>query len=203
MNGEEERVLEFTRMTGAFIERYFAKKNIDRKIIFLQEMSNAPYQLHLGLSEGKLRLGFVERQDGEFKPIEVEAIGQPFLWATSVEWHGSPDLIHRCILTSLDESDEQTERIMDFESRLASDPFYAEAFHSFRNGCWKLFLQLWKKTPENVEVVIPYLQAVKENMRMNMNVKLRRDWNKLIALLRASAILFHENRPKFKMGEGI
>ena len=195
----DDQVLEFTRITGAFLERYFSKKNIDRKILFLQETSNTPYQLHLSLSEGRLKLGYVERRDGEFKPVEVEAEGQPFLWATTVEWHGSPDLIHRCIMINLDESDEQTKRIIDFENKLSSDPIYSYKFERFIEGCRKVFRNLWRETPENLDVVIPFLDALKEKIAIDLNVKLRRDWNKLIALLKASTIIFHKNRPRIKV----
>ena len=194
----DDQVLEFTRMTGPFIERYFADRDVDGKIIFIQETSNLPYQIHLSLSEGRLRLGFVERVDGEFRPVEVEAEGQPFLWATSVEWHGSPDLIHRCLITNLDESDEQTERIIDFQNRMASDPEYAERLEAFNIGCIKIFKKLWEETPSKCRVIIPYLDVIKQEMRIERNIKLRRDWNKLIALLRASAILFYKHRPKIK-----
>ncbi|RLE78839.1 MAG: hypothetical protein DRJ51_08875, partial [Thermoprotei archaeon] len=195
----DDHVLEFTRMTGPFIERYFADRDVDGKIIFIQETSNLPYQIHLSLSEGRLRLGFVERVDGEFRPVEVEAEGQPFLWATSVEWRGSPDLIHRCLVINLDESDEQTERIIDFQNRMASDPEYAEKLEAFNISCIKIFKKLWEETPSKCRVIIPYLDAIKQEMRIERNIKLRRDWNKLISLLRASAILFYKHRPKIKI----
>ena len=197
-----EMVLEFTRMTGAYLERKFKDKNLDRKILFLQETENAPTQLHLTLSEGKLKVGLVERVDGELRPIEIEAEGQPFLLATTVNWRGSPDLIHRCILMSLDESKEQTFRILDFETKLASDFIYRERFEQFCEGCAKIFRKLWEETPENVEVVIPYLGLIEKQFKTrDPDVKLRRDWNKLIALLKASAILFHKHRPKLKLNE--
>ncbi|MEM2189738.1 MAG: hypothetical protein QXG35_10490, partial [Nitrososphaerota archaeon] len=57
-------VLEFTRMTGAFLERKFSGQNLDRKILFMQELNGAPAQLHLTLSEGRLHVGITERVDG-------------------------------------------------------------------------------------------------------------------------------------------
>ncbi len=60
-NGEE-LVLEFSRLTGAYLERKFRNADLDRRIIFIQETENTPSQLHIVLSEGKLKIGIVERE---------------------------------------------------------------------------------------------------------------------------------------------
>jgi len=194
----DTRVIEFTRMTGAFLERALANKNLDRRILFMQEISNAPYQLHLTLSEGKLKIGIVERQDGEFRPVEIEAQGQPFLWATSVEWHGSPDLIHRCIVLSMDESIEQTREITAFQAKLSSDLFFRKRMEEFEKGCIKIFLELWRSAPDNCVVIIPYLELIQKELTKtdDLSVKFRRDFNKLVSLIKGCAILNHKNRVK-------
>ena len=194
----DTRVIEFTRMTGAFLERALANKNLDRRILFMQEISNAPYQLHLTLSEGKLKIGIVVREGGEFKPMEIEAQGQPFLWATSVEWHGSPDLIHRSVVLNLDESEEQTWRIVSFESKTAADLYFHDYIDHFADAAARLFYHIWRNTPDNVKVVVPFIEKLQEKIVLEANVKLRRDWNKMIALIRASAILFWKHRYRFK-----
>ena len=198
----DTRVIEFTRMTGAFLERALAHKNLDRRILFMQEISNAPYQLHLTLSEGKLKIGIVERQDGEFKPVEIEAQGQPFLWATSVEWHGSPDLIHRCIVLTMDESVEQTRRITEFQAKLSADLFYKERMEAFERGCIKIFNEIWRSAPDNCVVIIPYIELIQRELTKtnDLSVKFRRDFNKLVSLIKACAILNHKNRIKLNLG---
>jgi len=196
----KDHVLEFTRLTGAFLERYFSKQSIDRKILYLQELgNNVPFQLHLTLSEGMIRLGYVERKDGEFQPVEVIAEGQPFLWATSVEWFSSQDLLHRCLILNLDESEEQTEEIIKFQNKLSMDPVYKGRFEKFINGCLRVFRNLWEDAPSDVEVVIPYAEVLRENIKVLRDVKLRRDWSKLLSLLKASAILFYKHRPKLRI----
>jgi len=198
----DTRVIEFTRMTGAFLERALAHKNLDRRILFMQEISNAPYQLHLTLSEGKLKIGIVERQDGEFRPVEIEAQGQPFLWATSVEWHGSPDLIHRCIVLSMDESIQQTRKITEFQAKLSADLFFRKRMEEFEKGCIKIFNELWRSAPDNCVVIIPYLELIQKELTKadNLNVKFRRDFNKLVSLIKGCAILNHKNRVKLSLG---
>jgi hypothetical protein len=49
-----------------------------------------------------------------------------------------------------------------------------------------------------VKVVVPFMQKLQEKIVLEANVKLRRDWNKMIALIRASAILFWRHRYRFK-----
>ncbi|MEM2689935.1 MAG: hypothetical protein QXI27_04745 [Nitrososphaerota archaeon] len=194
---ELKAVLEFTRMTGAFLERRFQGQNLDRKILFFQEAHHAPAQLHLALSEGKLHIGLVERVDGHFEPIEITCEGQPFLILTSPSWSGSQDLVHRCVVINLDESPQQTKRIIEFQSRLNSDLMFRDAFEKFAAGCEKMFRRIWEDAPENVKVVIPFLHLIAGKLEQveSLDVKLRRDFNKLIALIKASAILFHKNRP--------
>jgi len=203
LRGFKELVLEFTRVTGAYLERKFKELNLDRRILFIQETNNAPSQLHLSLSEGKLRVGIVERVDGGFTPIEIEADGQPFLLATTTSWRGGPDLVHRCILMNLDESADQTYRILNFQAKLNSDYIYKQAFENFVEGCSKVFKLLWKAAPENVDVVIPYSPLIEEKLKVveNPDVKLRRDFNKLIALIKANAILFARHRKLVKLGD--
>jgi len=142
-----ELILEFSRLTGAYLERKFKDADLDRKIIYIQEAENAPTQLHLVLSEGKLKIGIVEREDGKFKPIEYEASGTPFIIITSTNWRMNPHLIHRCLIISLDESAEQTFKILRHQTRLASDFLFRERFLSFVAGCEKFFREMWKRTP--------------------------------------------------------
>ncbi|MEM3647317.1 MAG: hypothetical protein QW334_04130, partial [Thermofilum sp.] len=158
-------VLEFTRMTGAYLERKFNGQNLDRKILFMQEMNGAPAQLHLALSEGKLYVGLVEKFDGHFQPVEIECEGQPFLILTTPSWNGSQDLIHRCVVINLDESPEQTKRIIALQKRLNSDLVFRDAFERFAAGCEKMLRRLWEEAPENVRVVIPYLPLVEEKLK--------------------------------------
>ena len=196
----DDLVLEFTRMTGAYLERKFKDTNLDKKILFIQETANAPSQLHLTLSEGKLRVGLLVKNNGDFEPIEIEAVGQPFLLATTTNWRGSPDLIHRCVLMGLDESKEQTYRILEFQAKLNSDFIYKEKFKRFCQGCEKIFRKLWREAPENIDVVIPFLPLLEKRLRVkDPDIKLRRDFNKLIALIKGSAILFHKHRKTIEL----
>ncbi|MEM2189025.1 MAG: hypothetical protein QXG35_06805 [Nitrososphaerota archaeon] len=197
-----DQVLEFTRLTGPYLERLGMENGgLEKRIIYVQEASNAPYQLHVSLSEGKLRLGYVERQNGEFRPVTVETTGHPFAWIISANWSGNADIIHRVLWITLDESSEQTTRIVKHLARLNSDLKTKESFEAFSRGCMKLFRRLWDQIPENVEVVIPFAGLIAEYFTTNglcENVKLRRDFSKLLTLVKSSAIMNYWKRPKIE-----
>ncbi|MEM4498013.1 MAG: hypothetical protein QW692_04205 [Nitrososphaerota archaeon] len=197
-----DQVLEFTRLTGPYLERLGMENGgLERRIIYVQEASNAPYQLHVSLSEGKLRVGYVERQDGEFRPVTVETAGHPFAWIISTNWAGSADIIHRVLWITLDESSEQTARIVKHLAHLNSDLKAKESFEAFGRGCVKLFRRLWDQIPENIEVIIPFAGLIAEYFTTNglcENVKLRRDFSKLLTLVKSSAIMNYWKRPKIE-----
>jgi hypothetical protein len=198
----KDLVIAFSRVTGAYLERAMAEKSLDRSILFLQELDMAPYQLHLSLSEGVLRVGLTEKINGKFEPIVIEAHGQPFLWATSLGWQGSPDLIHRILNLSLDESIEQTRRITKLQSKMSSDLLFRLRMERFARGCVKIFRRLWDSAPDNCIVVIPFLELIQRELTKgdNLSVKFRRDFNKLISLIKGCAILNHKNRVKLSLG---
>jgi len=119
------RVEEFTRFTGPYLERKFRGRNMDEVILVIYELSeNTPQQLHLSLSEGRLRVGLVDRETGQ--AIEYEFEGMPFLISTTPLEALRPDLRNRVIVTSIDESEEQTRRILQFETMMAQDGVYAK-----------------------------------------------------------------------------
>ena len=195
-------VEEFTRVTSAFFER---QQNVDRKILYLQEAASTPSPIHISMSEGLVRVGLVDRDEsGRLKPTEILVIGTPFLVATTTAWRGNPDLIHRIIRITLDESPQQTFRIAEFKAKLEVDHQYKLAFERFVKGCQKILGKLWEAIPEDIDVIIPFFDIVVEKLRQelgdNVDVKLRRDITKLSAFIKASAILSMNKRPKFKTG---
>ena len=201
-----ELILEFSRLTGAYLERKFKDANLDGRILYIQELNSNPSQLHIMLSEGQLRIGVTERENGHFVPVEYVVNGTPFLIVTSTNWRWQdyPDLAHRCILINLDESREQTFRIIDYHTGIESDYIYKRRFEDFKAGCSKAFRMLWEKTPKFDDVIIPYLPLIAERLKAisEPDTKLRRDYRKFISLIKASAILFWPYRIVLKENAG-
>jgi hypothetical protein len=190
-----KRVEEFTRFTGAFLERKFRGRNMDECILTIYELfENTPQQLHLTLSEGRLRVGIVDRETGE--PVEYEFEGQPFLFSTTPLEGLRPDLRNRLIVTSVDESDEQTNRIIEFQTRLASDAELAAALKQ-KQAEGAEAVAAWFKSLKPAYVAVPWAEKLREAVTFS-SVKLRRDWRKFIALIQASALLFQHERQTFE-----
>jgi hypothetical protein len=190
-----KRVEEFTRFTGAFLERKFRGRNMDECILTIYELfENTPQQLHLTLSEGRLRVGIVDRETGE--PVEYEFEGQPFLFSTTPLEGLRPDLRNRLIVTSVDESDEQTNRIIEFQTRLAADAELAAALKQ-KQAEGAEAVAAWFKSLKPAYVAVPWAEKLREAVTFS-SVKLRRDWRKFIALIQASALLFQHERQTFE-----
>jgi hypothetical protein len=185
------RVEEFTRFTGAYLERKFVGRNMDNIILVIYEMpEDAPQQLHLTLSEGKLRVGIIDRETGE--PHEFAFEGLPFLFSTTPLEGLRPDIRERVIVTSIDESDEQTSRIIAFQTRKAADYSFAERIREEKRRGAEAIAG-WFANLKPAYVVIPWAAKLKETLSF-MSVKLRRDWRKFLALIQASALLFQHDR---------
>jgi hypothetical protein len=185
------RVEEFTRFTGAYLERKFVGRNMDDVILVIYEMpEDAPQQLHLTLSEGKLRVGIIDRETGE--PHEFAFEGMPFLFSTTPLEGLRPDIRERVIITSIDESDEQTSRIIAFQTRKAADFSFAEKIREEKQHGAEAIAG-WFTNLKPAYVVIPWAAKLKEALTF-MSVKLRRDWRKFLALIQASALLFQHDR---------
>jgi len=185
------RVEEFSRFTGAYLERKFKGRNMDETIFVIHELfENTPQQLHVSMSEGRLRVGLVDRETGE--PAEYEFEGQPFLFSTTPLEAIKPDLRNRVITTSIDESDEQTRRIIDFETKLAADGMLGLILKDqAKTGAERLAAHLASLKPATV--VVPWAEKLREALTF-YSTNLRRDWKKLLALVQASALLFQADR---------
>lgn len=195
------KVYEFTRFTGAYLERKFSNinHNLDDTIFAIYELfSNTPQQLHLTLSEGKLRVGVVDKETGE--PIEFEFQGMPFMFSTTPMEGIREDLRNRIINISIDESDEQTKKILEFETKLAKDPNYADNINKVNESNMRR-LAKYIGLLEKKYVIVPYADRLFEALTF-WDVKLRRDWKKLLSLLHASALLFQKHRPKIRLENG-
>jgi len=185
------RVEEFTRFTGAYLERKFKGRNMDEVILAIYELQeDTPQQLHLSLSEGRLRVGLVDRETGS--AIEYEFEGMPFLASTTPLESLRPDLRNRVIVTAIDESEEQTKRILNFETSLASDGFKAYQLKKEAEEKARQFAAYFKKLQPAI-VIVPFAEKLYERLTF-YSTKLRRDWKKLLALIQASALLFQHQR---------
>lgn len=194
------RVKELSRFTGAYLERLaqvIQRENVDSLIISIPElMSDTPQQLHVLLSEGKLVLGIVDKERGV--PIEYELEGQPMLFATTTAIQFREDLENRVLIIRIDESFEQTLRVLEYISKLASgtvqNPYSVNEY-----SLQRFVSHVYSLKP--YYVVVPYADVLIEPFKSagtDIPVSLRRDFTKMLAIVMASALFFQNDRPKVK-----
>lgn len=204
----QEFVDEFTSMTPAFMQREFSNKDVNGRIIYIQEIGGKdggiPYQLHISMSEGRATIGVCEFIGGKWRGQKITVKGYPFLWATTTNLVLSQDIQDRTIEIYMDESEEQTKKICRFYAELDSDYFYKEAFKMFSEGCFKMFKRfVWDHIPDGCIVNIPFIRGVeREFEKHELSVKFRRDYKKITALIKAHAILNWRDRVKVDLDSG-
>jgi hypothetical protein len=96
----------------------------------------------------------------------------------------------------VDESDEQTNRIIEFQTRLAADAELAAALKQ-KQAEGAEAVAAWFKSLKPAYVAVPWAEKLREAVTFS-SVKLRRDWRKFIALIQASALLFQHERQTFE-----
>jgi len=197
--GNEEVVYEVTDITLSYFKRKFANTDFDRKILFLQQSENLGLELALMVSETGLTFCYSEFQDGKWVPVEARITGHPLLICTAVNFRGPPDWDHRFLTLFTDESPELTIQVMDFAAKQAMDFEFKEKLGRFQEGCWAVLRMIWQLIPENLDVVVPYADLLRQSIKFDLeSTKPRRDFLKLLALIYASAILHYPFRPKIQ-----
>lgn len=195
----EEIVYEVTDITLSYFKRKFANMDFDRKILFLQQSESLGLELALMVSETGLTFCYSEFQDGKWVPVEAKIAGHPLLICTAVNFRGPPDWDHRFLTLFTDESPELTIQVMDFAAKQAMDFEFKERLTRFQEGCWAVLRMIWQLIPENLDVVVPYADLLRQSIKFDLeSTKPRRDFLKLLALIYASAILHYPFRPKIQ-----
>ncbi len=142
------------------------------------------------LSEGCIRTGTVERGDSGLEAKTIVRPGPAALWTTTTRSKLDEELETRLLSLSIRDDPEQTARIIAataarYDASAAPTPDLP-AWHA-------LHALLQQHAPMHVR--IPYSQTLGELMEKRQ-VRARRDFSKLLALIGASAILHHHQRQR-------
>jgi hypothetical protein len=167
--------------------------DLSGKILFIDELkgitnSQSPKLL---ISEGRLRLGTVI--NGE--PVEIEVVGTPsVITTTTLASMQDPEFENRIIPVQIDESAEQTDRVLDYEADGFEDPSedYSE---EPRTRALVDLLQSLKP----YEVANPYAHLIKAEYPTS-SIESRRDFPKLMSLVNVVAWLYQHQRRKAQKG---
>ena len=163
------------------------------KILFIDELRGiqnlqAP---KLMISEGRLRLGTVINGQA----FEIEIIGTPsIITTTTLAALEDPEFENRVLPLQIDESKEQTGRVVQFQAIGYEDP----SADLTRHKRLKAITYLIKKL-NPYDVANPYAAKIAEDYPKK-NIEARRDYPKLMNLVKVLTYLNQDNRILAKKG---
>ena len=203
----KEDVLDFTEYTSAFLNR--SESNMDGFIFKMEQMekTNDKKQVSLAsmkflLSEGKLRIGLVDKNEkGQNTPKTLEVNGIPVFISTSTNYNIDPETLNRTFLMQVDESEEQTKRIITH----VLDKYCSINYNSeWENNLQKLYeiSQTYKEISKQFKgIYIPFADKIRE-LIPSVNLTMRRDLPKILNLTCIIAFLNFTKRKKIPFDGG-
>ena len=200
-------IVDYTSFTNAFLKRQ--QESMDGKILLLEQMEKTNdqnqvslFDLKFLLSEGKIRVGVVERDEkGKHQPKILEVTGIPVVVTTSTKMNIDQETLNRMFLTQADESHEQTKKIVDFTLK---------SFSTLQlNDSWKEELEYLTELAEKyrqlahqvTDIIIPFGDKIK-NIIPTENLTIRRDLRKILSLTAVIAFIHAANRYRVQDNNG-
>ncbi len=147
------------------------------------------YMIRSLLSEGRVRYETVEKTSEGFRPRLMEREGPTGLILTTTDDTLHPENETRMISLTVTDTQEQTKRVMLTLAEGEMEAGDLEEWHA---------LQSWLQADEH-RVMIPYARALAETVPP-VAVRLRRDFEAILNLIRAHAILHQANRQRDEGG---
>lgn len=200
-------VLEFTDYTQAYLQR--TEWNMNGKILKMEQMerTNEKRQISLGklkfmLSEGVLKIGLVEKNDkGKNEPKMFEVRGIPVFISTSTNYNIDPETLNRTFLMQVDETEEQTKKIIDY----VLDDYSTLSI----NDKWlknkeklKEYAKTYKEFAHQItDILVPFKAKIKEIIPTS-DITMRRDLAKILNLTCVIAFLNFPNRTLIANNDG-
>ena len=150
----------------------------------------ASYLIRSLLSEGCLRYKTVEHGDDGLKPRLIEREGPTGLLCTTTAASLHPENETRMLSIPVDDTREQTQRVMHAIARENGRPVDLSEWHT---------LQLWLADGER-RVTVPFAGYLSDNIPP-LAVRLRRDFRAILGLVRAHALLHRATRERDEHGQ--
>jgi len=188
---EEERI-KYSAMTGQSLY-YLGETNLKHKILAIVEeegAEKASYALKLLQSEGELTIASTGKdpQTGRMETQEYHVEGPVMLFLTTTAVEIDEELLNRCLILTVDESREQTERIHALQRRartlegLVAKEEKKDLLRVLRNA---------QRLLQPLAVVNPYADELTFTAE---RTRTRRDHEKYLTLIDAIALLHQHQR---------
>jgi DNA primase len=193
---EEERV-KYSAMTGQSLY-YLGETNLQHKILAIVEeegAEKASYALKLLQSEGELTIASTGKDatTGRMETQEYHVEGPVMIFLTTTAIDIDEELLNRCLLLSVDESQAQTERIHTLQRE-------ARTLDGLRRKKRRekvlALLRNAQRLLEPVDVVNPYADQLTFTAK---HTRTRRDHEKYLTLIDTIALLHQHQRERLKV----
>jgi len=203
----KEDVLDFTEYTSAFLNR--SENDMDGLIFKMEQMekTNDKKQVSLGtmkfmLSEGKMRIGLVDKNEkGKNTPKILEVNGIPVFISTSTNYNLDPETINRTFQMQVDESEEQTKRIINHVLDKYSSINHGTIWEDNLQKLYEIS-QIYKEIAKQFKgIYIPFSDKIRD-MIPSVNLTMRRDLPKILNLTCVIAFLHFTKRKKIPFDGG-
>jgi hypothetical protein len=176
----------YTRMTGAGLDR--KDESLDGKILFLEQLGvGEPTQLRFLMTEGELTILYAERdQSGRIASKIHHIKGTPVFITTLVGAEIDPQLLSRVSTLEVDQSSEQTKRIINRKLEGWSTNSTEEEWKTLAPISW---------VDEKCKQLGPYVEAIKIPFAKQLSngmpplLSMRRGTDRILNLVAAIAFL--------------
>jgi DNA primase catalytic core len=189
----KEEQVKYSAMTGQSLY-YLGESNLKHKILAIVEeegAEKASYALKLLQSEGELTIASTGKDphSGRMETQEYHVQGPVMIILTTTSIDIDEELMNRCLILTVDESREQTERIHTLQRK-------ARTLEGLRmkkeRGAIQTLLQNAQRLLKPVAVVNPYSD---ELTFTSGRTRTRRDHEKYLTLIESVTLLHQHQRP--------
>ena len=187
-----EDQIKYSAMTGQSLY-YLGEKNLQHKILAIVEeegAEKASYALKLLQSEGELTIASTgkDANTGRMKTEEYHVEGPVSIVLTTTSIDIDEELMNRCLILTVDESREQTERIHELQRKART--LEGLRFKKARKQTLTL-LQNAQRLLKPIEVVNPFADELTFTAD---RTRTRRDHEKYLTLIEAVTLLHQHQR---------
>jgi len=196
----EEDQVKYSAMTGQSLY-YLGETNLKHRILAIVEeegAEKASYALKLLQSEGELTIASTGKDPttGRMETQEYHVEGPVMIFLTTTAIDIDEELLNRCLVLTVDETREQTERIHALQRQART--LEGLRLRKRRETLLALMGNA-QRLLEPVDVVNPWADQLTFTAE---RTRTRRDHEKYLTLIDAIALLHQHQRPRQKDGEG-
>ncbi len=201
----QDNIFDYTRVTKRALD-YIENENLDDKLLYIGEGAGAEDALETikmmtEQADGERKfLTLGEDENGNKTTRIVKTKGNPAFITTSAKLIEDQEFTNRLLTVGADLSEKQTNGIIKYYLQKAKSKKYMPKDKEFRKTIELMYKLLLKR----VEVEIPYAEALEPLFTgLSYKTRMRRDAQKFLTLIKASAALHQAQRIMYQENDQI